>query len=109
MNMAGQQTALANPGSLFNDSNPWKALNQDEKVERTRDIVRTLLQKINDLERQLRQVISQVQEHRHNQDGEPVITKKLSGHSGSQEESYPQGIAPAVYGPTLPDGPDAYF
>ena len=111
MNGTSTQSAISNQAANnpFADNHSWKELNQDEKVERTRNIVRTLLQKIELLQQQLNEAREQLTQHHHNQQGEAVVTKRLVEREPTLNE-YPQAISPSNQSHNiLSDGPDAYF
>ena len=111
MNGTSTQSAISNQAANnpFADNHSWKELNQDEKVERTRNIVRTLLQKIELLQQQLNEAREQLTQHHHNQQGEAVVTKRLVERKPTLNDS-PQPVTPSYKNQGIwPDGPDVYF
>ncbi len=90
---------------------PWTQSNENEKTERTHEIVRTLLYKLQEMEKQLNQVSNNLNQHSHDKDGDTVIARKLGRDypSVAEEPVYPQTVSGRGLMPTLSNDPDAYF
>lgn len=90
---------------------PWSQLNENEKTERTHEIVRLLLNQIEILKTQLNKTTNNFNQHSHDKDGDTVIARKLKNGELEEQREYPINPSNALPGmsPMLSNDPDAYF
>ncbi len=69
---------------INNTDNAWKDLNYDEKIERTHQVVRNLIQQVNFLQQQVQKLTTEISCHSHDKNDNPVMIQKIS-HDNNQD------------------------